>query len=242
MIAYRFNIDRKKLDAAQEEERTLFLMLGHFANQCAILSKWVAWCGPRDGMPELEAKGRVAQSMMVLSLLAAKLNEGWELLQKQFFASKVSREYASKLEKDAQEALRDLGHYFGKDNAINTCRNEFAFHYDPGALKAHYATLPPDEETIFYACEFSGCNLFHVAEMAAGHSLLSKLGKGDRQVGMELLVEETLKVSGWFQVVTANIATIFLNRIGVVNGEEVKLNGLTAFDDVSVPFLSEAPA
>lgn len=137
MIAYRFNIDRKRLDDAPEDERTLFLMLGHFANQSAILGKWAAWAGQGgEEPPELERKGRVAQSIMVLTLLAAKLNEGWELLQKQYFGSGVSKEYSPILEKGAHDALRELGRYFGRDNAIRACRDQYAFHYDTTVLKA----------------------------------------------------------------------------------------------------------
>ena len=241
MIAYRFCIERKLLDAAPENERALFLMLGHFSNQSAILGKWVAWCGPVDGLSELESKGRVAQAMMVITLLAAKLNEGWELLQKQFFGSGVSKEYAAKLEIGAQGALKELGRYFGKENVIRTCRDEYAFHYDPNAVKAHYTTLPAGEETDFYLCEFSGCNLFHVAEMAASHALLEELGKGDRRAGMELLIDETLKVLTWFQVFIASFATVFLDRIGAPDGTPNEMSGLPAFDNVSVPFLSEGP-
>jgi hypothetical protein len=241
MKFYQFKIDRKRLDDALENERTLFLILGHFANQSAILGKCVAWCAPNEVGFELERKGRIAQSMLVLTLLAAKLNEGWELLHKQYFASGVSKEYAAKLAKDAREALDGLGRYFGKDNALHTCRNEYAMHYDPEALKASYGTLPADEETDFFLCEFPGCNLFHVAEMAAGHALLEKLGKGDRRAGMELLVEETMKVSMWFQTFIAGFAHVFLERIGTPDGEPQEVSGLPAFDSVSVPFVSEGP-
>jgi len=241
MIAYRFNIDRKRLDSAPEEERTLFLMLGHFSNQSAVLGKWVAWCGPCEGLSELERKGRVAQSMMVMTLLAAKLNEGWELLQKQFFGSGVSKEYAAKLDEEAQGSLKELSRYFGRENAIRVCRDEYAFHYDSDALKTHYTTLPAEEDTDFYLCEFGGCNLFHVAEMAAGHALLAKLGKGDRRAGMELLIDETLRVSMWFQGFIAGFAMVFLERIGAPAGTASELAGLPAFGSVSVPFLSEGP-
>jgi hypothetical protein len=241
MIAYQYKIDRKQLDGAPEEERTLFLMLGHFANQSAILGKWVNWVGPVEGQSGLERKGRAAQSILVLTLLAAKLNEGWELLQKQYFGAGVSKDYARKLDAEASDSLKELGRYFGQDNAIRTCRDQYAFHYDPNVLKDGYKTLPNDEETDFYLCEFVGCSLFHVAEMAAGHALLEKLGKGDRRVGMERLVEETIKVSMWFQSFTAGIAMVFLDRIGAPGGVATKMEGLPAFDEVRVPFLTEAP-
>lgn len=87
-------------------------------------------------------------------------------------------------------------------------------------------TLPPGEETEFYLCEFAACNLFHVAEMAAGHALLEKLGKGDRQAGMEVLIDETLKVSIWFQGFVAGMAMVFLDRIGAPPGEAFEVTGL----------------
>jgi hypothetical protein len=242
MIAYHFKIDRKRLDDAPEDERTLFLMLGHFANQAAILGKWAAWANAGEVKSELEKKGRVAQSIMVMTLLAAKLNEGWELLQKQYFGAGVSKVYAPELEQGAEDAVKELGRYFGKNNAIRTCRDQYAFHYDTEALKARYKTLPNDEETDFYLCEFTACNLFHVAEMAAGHALLENLGKGDRRAGMELLIIETMKVSMLFQTFVQGAALVFLDRIGATDGIAVEVDELPTFENVAIPFLSEAPA
>src|SRR5437870_4539196 len=109
MKAYRVTLARDKLDAVAEEERTLFLLLGHFINQAAILGKWVGWCSNGSPKAAMEKKGRTAQSIMTLSLFAAKLNEGWELLQQQYFGSKLSKEYSSLLDADALGALKNLG-------------------------------------------------------------------------------------------------------------------------------------
>src|SRR5205809_1084209 len=130
MNVIRFNLPRDRLDAAPEEERTLFLLLGHFSNQVSLLGKWTAWCKADEAVSDIERKGQVAQAMMVLSLLAAKLNEGWELLQKQYFGSQISRHYARLIDAEGLDALKQLGRYFSADNAIRTCRHEYAFHYD----------------------------------------------------------------------------------------------------------------
>src|SRR5689334_15230451 len=80
MEIHQFAIARSRLDQVEPQERTAFLLLGHFMNQAAILSKWGAWCKPYEAANGIERDGRVAQSMLVLSSLAAKLNEGWELV------------------------------------------------------------------------------------------------------------------------------------------------------------------
>jgi hypothetical protein len=42
MEIHRFIVPRDKLDAASEDERILFLLLGHFANQAATLLTLIA--------------------------------------------------------------------------------------------------------------------------------------------------------------------------------------------------------
>ena len=241
MIGYHFKLDRKKLDAAPEAERTLFLMLGHLANQATILGKWVVWSQAKEGASDLERKGCAAQSVMALSLLSAKLNEGWGLLQKHYYGTGISKIYDPKLEAGARDALKELGRYFGNENAVRRCRDEYAFHYDGNALKAHYTTLPAEEEMDFYLCEFGGANLFHLSETAAAHSLLTNLGKGDRQAGLLCLIEDTLRVSTWFQALTAGAAHVFLQQMGAPDGAEFDIDGLQEFDSVRIPFLTEGP-
>jgi hypothetical protein len=58
MIAHRFNIDRKSLDGAPDQDRTFFLMLGHFANQSAILGKWAGLGWPSQTEIGFRAKRR----------------------------------------------------------------------------------------------------------------------------------------------------------------------------------------
>ncbi len=239
MRVFRFNLPREKLDAVAEEERTLFLLLGHFSNQAAILGRWVCWCAKEAEVSEVERKGRFAQIIMTLTLFAAKLNEGWELLQKQYFASKLSKTYAPLLPNDATDALQELGKYFGADNAVRRCRNEYAFHYAPDILNAHYSSIPKEEETEIYLSEAVGFNLFHIAEMAAAHSLFTKLGNGDRQAGMLRLMEESLKVSAWFQSFVGGFMPVFLDRLGVVEHSEEKIGDPPKFNSLEIPFLAE---
>jgi hypothetical protein len=239
MQMYRWTLPRDKLDAMPEEERTLFLSLGHFLNQAAILGKWINWCSAADGASEVERRGASAQSMLVLSLFAAKLNEGWELLQKQYFASKLSKDYTGALEKGALDSLEKLKRYFSSDNILKTCRNEYAFHYAPDLLKEHYPNLPKDEETDIYLCEQNGLSLYHVCEMAAARSVLATLGKGDPGAGMNNLITESLKISFLFQSFVAGFMMVFLKRLGVPNHTEVAIGKPPKFEDVKIPFLAE---
>jgi hypothetical protein len=174
--------------------------------------------------------------------LAAKLNEGWEMLQRQYFGSGLSRNYAPNLAQEAQEALKKLGRYFGAENVIRACRDQYAFHYDGNALRDHYRTLPAREDTDFFLCNFAGCNLFNVAESAAAHALLENIGEGNRERGIQTLVVEILTVSALFQDFTAGFASVFLDRIGAPAAERLEIGELPAYENMTLPFLCEGPA
>lgn len=241
MDVFRFQLERETLDAVPAAERTLFLLLGHFANQAAILGKWANWCSHFENLSNVEYKGRVAQSLFVLTLLSGKLCEGWELLQSCFFGNALSKIYEPKLSDDARQGLQELKGYFGKDNLLRKVRNEYAFHYDPDALQVHYGQLPKDEACEVFLSDAVGYNLFHIAEMATGHAMLVNIGNGDAQAGMDKLVVESLRVSGWFQMFVGGFFYAFFQTHWKTppNPVQEDVGALKEFDEVEIPFLAE---
>ena len=89
----------------------------------------------------------LSQSFIIARLLAGRLWEGWELIRKAYFSTRLSLAIESKLPDDTLEALGKLKKYFGKKNIIDILRNEFAFHYSCRIFSNRR----------FWSSAFSGC-------------------------------------------------------------------------------------
>jgi hypothetical protein len=239
-------MDRSVLDKVPDEERTAFLMIGHFANQLAILSKWACCCDAKAETSKLgkeafalEQGGCYAQWLLVTSLLTGKLAEGWDLLQKEYFGRKLSRQYDADLHVEVAEALRSLKRYFSSSNLVRTARNRFAFHYDTNMVREGYGSIPSHESFNIYLSAYPGLCLFELAEIAVSHAILAELGNGSPQKGAENLVEECLKLTGLFQEFIGGFALSFLQRHGVPDGNWFGIAGAPRLDAVGIPFLVE---
>jgi len=107
-------------------------------------------------------------------LLAGKLWEGWELIRKTYFSTKLSLSIESKLPDDTLEALGKLKKYFGKKNIIGSLRNEFAFHYDAQRVRAQLSLAEETDTWKIYVAETEDV-FFQLSENIVSSPMLGAL-------------------------------------------------------------------
>ena len=129
-------LDKDKLLQLPELERTLYLALGHAANENNALAKMLYWSSNAPARNEAEDRGRFTLQLLFMRLLAGKLNESWGLLNQKYFGTGLSRTYDPKLDDVARQSFKSLKSYFGRENACYKIRNQFAFHYSPEEVTA----------------------------------------------------------------------------------------------------------
>jgi hypothetical protein len=137
-------IDTRKSELAKvpEAERTFLLLLGHLANELAVLSKLFLFCSEFESDDKWKRRAAPAQALVVGKLLVGKLSEGWELLQQSFFGSKLSQLFEPRLSPEAKEAIHHLKRYFGKENLIRNVRNRYSFHYSVEDIRGVFDHVP----------------------------------------------------------------------------------------------------
>lgn len=241
MEIFRFTLGWDQLDKVPEDQRVLALMLGKLLNDICILGKLLNWVKIDEKEIDVERHGRAAQVFMLLTFLAGKLVEGWELLGAQYFKPRLSATYHPLLGKEGQQALDDLKAYFSKDNALRTARRQHAFHYDPSLVKEDYANVPREEPCDLYLGVATGLSLFQVSEAVASGALLRAIGDGDRGKGMNKLVLDAIHISGHFQsfIATFMMAFIKLHWPEVPKETKVDVGKRPPMDSISIPFLVE---
>lgn len=173
MRVYNVKLSKDALLGVPENERTFFLSLAHLANEINALQKLVLWsCDFSSQNPAFD-KGQTALSFMLLKLLAGKLNEANELLQKKFHGLSVSRDYEPSLSEEARDALSKIKSYFGRENLIHKVRKNYAFHYSPDELAAVLPSVSEDIDLYIDSAERILKNLYYFAEVLANTAMLS---------------------------------------------------------------------
>jgi hypothetical protein len=247
MKLYRAELPKNRLAAIPTEERTFFLALGHFANEVNILQKVFYWSSEWADSNEFVIRAHTVQAMVMARLLVGKLNEGWNLLEKAYFARQLGQEYGPMLNEPTKLTLQKLKNYFGKENLINVVRNDFAFHYSPGNLDEGFHLPPEDEKWEMYLAESNANSLYYASELVTNYSLLESIHPGKHQKAMEDLISESIRVAGWFTDVSAAFMIAFAEKHLVNEDGEFKMSPLDIgkvpkFDEVHIPFFVETAA
>jgi hypothetical protein len=248
MNGHEINIPIAKLLDMPETERNLFLILGHLANELSMLKNLFFFCGHSESVDKWQSRANNAQALVMARVLIGKLWEGWLLLQKCFFGSKLSQQYDSLLSAEAKESLSNFKKYFGKDNLIKNLRNNFSFHYSCEEMTKAFAITTESEtdELQMYIGDNVGNSLFFASEHIVNQSLLETVLPGKPNEAMELLVKESKQVADWFIHVISGCMDViakryFLNENGQLEISAVDIGSVQAMDEIRVPYFVSAP-
>ena len=226
-----------------ENERVLFLLLGHLANELSVLKKVFYFCGHLEAEEKWQSRANKAQALVMARVLIGKLCEGWELLQRHFFRNGLSKIYEPLFGAEEQKALSNLKRYFGRDNLIRNVRNSFSFHYPGSVIAEAFETTPENETNEWQMCQTDsvGNSLFFSSELVVNHALLEMILPGQPQEATDQLFGETTEVGKWFIDVISGCMDIiaerhFLDKDGKMKMVSVDIGPLQSMDDVYVPY------
>lgn len=182
-------------------------------------------------------------------VLIGKLWEGWLLLKKCFFGSKLSQQYDSLLSEEEKKSLSNLKDYFNiKSNLIKSLRDNFSFHYSCEAMTKAFVKSSKNEpdELQMYIGDNVGNSLFFASEFIVNQSLLEAVLPGKPNEAMERLVEESTKVANLLIHVISGCMNViaeryFLNKNGQLEISAVDIGSVQAMDDIHVPYFVSTP-
>jgi len=152
----KISISRKNINKQDKNERLFFYISSWFLSEIRTLKSLYFFSMNVSNAESLEIYGRNYRTLSIACLLGAKLWEGWQMLQKCYFATKIHIEYESLYSKEAKEALGSLKKYFDKGNAsiIGKIRNS-TFHYpisieEKQKLERQFIIEEEDDGTDYY--------------------------------------------------------------------------------------------
>lgn len=241
MIINRTRIKLAGLRKIPENERALFVLLGHLVNELNILNKTFWLCSQFEKGPEWSTHAHTTQALLFAKVLVGKLYEGWELLRTGYFEPQVSKRYDGKLNEEAKDSLGKLKQYFGKENLIKDVRNSFAFHYSVEDAKSVLSRDLNEEELVMYWAENNGNTLHYFSEYVVNYALLEAIDKDDPQKAIERLMDESAKVVRWFTDLASGIMVhiteeYLLESDGKLAREEIDLGKVPVAEEIRIPY------
>lgn len=133
-----------------------------------------------------------------------------------------------------------------KTNIIATIRNKFAFHYDLAEIRCGFQRPSSEEDWNIYLAESNGNTLYYASELAANHALLNSVVPDNPKAALELLIDELIRVGNWFIVFLSSCLIVLterhlLNHDGNLEVEEILLQDVPQFADVTIPYYVSLP-
>jgi len=234
------NIPKKSWNSLQEIEKTFFIQLTHLLNEINILQKCtlISSNNALNASNAIEKRGHFCQTQFFLRMLAGKLKEGWEILQKDFWKAKLSKNYEKVLSKPGQSSLEKLKKYFGGNNNIKLIRKKFAFHYDSEKIKEIIDEIPQSEVPHVIFAEHRVNCLYSLSDIIVNWAILFSIEPTNPRRALETLIDEiVIKVSGYFQEFGFACIEIIVNKLGLINkSKEIRLPDPPSIDDINLPY------
>jgi hypothetical protein len=244
MDIYPIPIPKALLDAAPENERTLHLTAGQLVNDLNILRNLTLIAlNPVSGH-EIITHARRATVILMLKLMAGKLNEGWEFIRQQF--SPLYTKYEGDLSDSAKQLLDELKKYFGKSNVVNIIRNKAGFHSDVEVMKKGYEFFPETEIFVDFLADHPGQCLYFSSEIIAIVGMTRLIEKDDWKAGIDKIECDITGISGKMINFFLEYMRAFLERYIPDAGKDVHKDKFAIpdgppIDTITIPFFCTPP-
>jgi len=229
-------ISQLQLVRIPEPERVFLILLGHLHNELTILHKLLIY-SYSDNDLDVQRKAHTCHALTIARIYIGKLFEGWQMLQKDFFRSTLSKAYEPLLPDQTRLSLKNLKDYFGRQNLIYDIRNKFSFHYSSDEVKKEMDLLKQNEYQFFISEEIANC-LFYASEEIISGAMLGKINSENRQAAMDKFMKELLEVSEWFLDFTGHCVVSILSKyFSPVDFEQKEiLFDAPGIHKISIPF------
>jgi len=239
-------IPKERFCQIQKEERVLFVLLGHIANELTVLGKLLRWCGNATQASPAETDARVMQTLFLAKLLAGKLNEGWEAFRRGFFETGLSRTFEALNEEPHRGHLQELKRYFNGENLLRKVRHKFSFHYSLDEIQGNVELVAsrPDELVVYLDRSNANC-LYAACDLISNFALLQAVAPDDPAKAIATFLEDLDKMSRLFlSVISGCIWAIISRHLGedldALKAEKVNVDVFHDGRHFAIPYFSLA--
>lgn len=241
MKIYEIPISEQQLDSIPANERFFFIQIGHLANELSTLNRLLLFMSNSSDTTELERWARNSQVLLLVRLCSGKLFEGWQMLQRDYFGSKLSKEYDGLLDESGKSSLAEIKLYFSKNNLIKDIRDSFAFHCPSDDLKNQLQRIKDTGTLYIYLGYAHGNSFYSFADVLVGSAMLSKVQGADPQQAMDTLFADPINAIKWFLDFIGSCMIILVEKhlgtsLEALGANTIEIPNTKKPEDVQVPF------
>jgi hypothetical protein len=245
IILKKIKLTRAQLDAIPDNERRLFILVSHAANELSVLSKLFHFTASATSENPVILRAENIQALVLGRLLTGKIYECWMLLQEAFFKTALSKMYEPKFDEDSSQALKALKRYFGPTSIIELVRKKYAFHYSLDQVDVGYSSLVEGDPLDVYFSESNANTLYEFGDSITNRAMLEAIFPGDHQRAFEILVDDTASAVEKINIVIGMIMTIVFqmhigNDLQEMGAETVQIEGMLDSQQIYIPYFIEA--
>lgn len=235
MYIYKLSINRDHLKLLPKNELAFFIQAGSVLNEINVLHK-VILVSNRKMLTEVETRAQNYQSLFILSILTGKLYESCRFLERNYFTSKLSRDYHDLLSDVAKTNLDNLKQYFGKENLIKKIRNNLAFHYGTEEIESQIEKMLSDEVPEIYLSENQGNSFYYLSSNIYLRMLLSFTEEAEPFPALDQLFKEVLNVANWFLIFLNHCLVAFSKRYKKITLDKIEIKEPFDIKNVFLPY------
>jgi len=238
MELFKLEIPKSKLLLAPKNERVFFVQAGNMLNDLSMLQKLSLFT---TNTKPTNRTVRAAQNLQTLSLLriqAGKLDEGWELLQKNYFGAGLSKIYDPLLPEREKQCLSKIKQYFNSKNPLLSLVRDYTFHYFTSSEQiSQLIDDAPDTEVfeVFMSDCFSNC-VFSVSNVLLHFAILKSTGITNTDEAMGKLLRDVMDVTKWFGRFLDVCLLIFAKEHLGLESTKVEIPEPPDINEVALPF------
>jgi hypothetical protein len=247
---FKIPVSKAQLQAMPSNERALFILLGHAANQLNLFTKLVIFSSNKTTDDDLGRMLSAAQTQMLMRMAIGILHESWaKIIKPRFLGSPLGKQYRPLLDKGGQDALDALNKLFGGSNLLTKIRNSYAFHhpYDAdieAACDLATASSEFDDKWNWYFSRSNFNAFYFVSEVVILHGILKEIGEGNLVAAQQRLMGEVnTALTEMTQLIMALTAAIWRKNFGdeIQAHVPVEVIGAPSLYEFWLPFFVEVP-
>lgn len=239
MKILKVEIPKLKLCSVEEREQIFLLQFGNLLNELSVLHKLVHFTTNTDAHDRTVRAAQNSQAFLLLRILAGKLWEGWRLLERDLFKTKLSQEYVRNLSDLGTNSLDGLMKYFCGQNIIYRIRNEFSFHYsDKSSTKIKSAIKKVGDSEVFriFISEIH-CNCFYEAsDVLTNLSIVEWTNASEYQAKLEKLLKEIIDITWLFLDFLGDCLAVFAKKHPEFKATEIDIPDPPDIVEVTLPY------
>lgn len=239
MDIHKFSFPPSVLTGLPPDQLSAFLLLGLFLNEANWLQKIMLISTLDQSGHEAEERVRIALSLMMAKLLAAKIHEGWNRLSHPPLKTTMDALPAS----PRAEQLRTLlAQKLAKNSLMHQVRLGHAAHYPTSLSLDGLPNLAQAEAAIFMT-EHAGDVFSLVSELSAVAEMKAIGQSDDMGVSLANIIDELVDVAGnYCELLALMLSSCFTNVIWIKPTQEIIANAeAPRLDEIRLRFFAEPP-